>query len=622
MADEAEVPEGAAPAESAGGGASKKKKRSASGCLTALTPGSTPGCAGCLSFVFLLTTVATVWTAFLLDPENVPWRHSMSLGRVMLVLLLVIVIPIMVYKTIQWWLDTETARYPDVDYAWEAGMRALAANGISPTSAPLYVVLGSSGEQQERAFLADSSVKLRIEGVPEGPAPLHWYAGKDAIFLFLSDTSWTSALASLREELVADARSRGLRVPDGMATIQTVIPDVARAVAAMTPASPAPSPQLALSPPPMPTPAFAPPPPPPSPVAGSTAIGGTMMLDASMLNELMAHSGDPTYASMNPPPSAPPPAPPAPAFAMPQPMPPMPAAPSITDSTTSVAPGAYSASFERSELEAADAMEPVLVAPQYAATCLKQLQYVGNLLRQVRSPVCPYNGVIAMIQFESIHATGAEVDELQQALQGDLATLQYATQCRAPVTSVIVGLEKERGFRELVRRVGKERATTQRFGRKFDARAYPTKEQLASLSLHVCGAFEDWAYALFREENALTRPGNMLLYELLAKVRCGWKSRLGGVLAGAFGCDSTKSARQDALIYSGCYLAATGETPDRQAFARGIIDKLNEEQELVEWDREVVASNRRQSTLAALGMLATLFLLATLIVMVVLSRFR
>ena len=74
---------------------------------------------------------------------------------------------------------------------------------------------------------------------------------------------------------------------------------------------------------------------------------------------------------------------------------------------------------------------------------------------------------------------------------------------KSTLLKLIVGLERERGFRELVRRVGKERASTQRFGRKFDVRAYPTKEELAALSLHVCGAFEDWAYALFREENAL-----------------------------------------------------------------------------------------------------------------------
>jgi hypothetical protein len=602
-----------APAEESGGGGdaapAKPKKVKHSGCLTAITPATTPGCAGCLSAVFLITTVATVWTMFLFDPDNVPWRHSMSAWRIGLITLLVILIPIVLYKTVQWFLEGERAKYPDVDYAWQAGLQALAANGISPASAPLFVILGSSSERQEKALLADIGMKLRVEGVPEGPAALHWYAGKDAIYLFLSDVSWTSALASLREELVADARSKGLKI-DSATVIPTITADAVRAAVAQS-AIPQPptTPQPVV--PPMPTAPAAPRPQAPPSVGSSPVIGGTMMLESSMMQELMAaQAGGASAPNILPGPAPSPSAEPSGSFALSQP-----AIPAISQSTT------FTASFERNELESAG-IEPVLVAPQYSASSLKQLQYVGGLLRQVRSPVTPTNGVLALLQFESIHASRAEVDELQQALQADLATLQYSTQVRAPVTALIVGLENERGFRELVRRVGKDRAATQRFGRKFDVRAYPSREQMAALAAHVGGAFEDWAYALFREENALTRPGNTRLYELLSKVRSGWQMQLAAVLAASFGSDATKTGRQDSLLFSGCYLAATGDTPDRRAFARGVIDKLNDEQELVEWDRDSLRSNRRQATLAAIGVLATLFLLFSLVAMFVLARFR
>ena len=66
---------------------------------------------------------------------------------------------------------------------------------------------------------------------------------------------------------------------------------------------------------------------------------------------------------------------------------------------------------------------------------------------------------------------------------------------------------------------------------------------------------------------------------------------------------------------SGCYLAATGETPDRQAFVKGVINKLNEEQELIEWTPEALHANRRQHTAASLGMLITISLAISLIVM-------
>ncbi|HND55460.1 MAG TPA: type VI secretion protein IcmF/TssM N-terminal domain-containing protein, partial [Pirellulaceae bacterium] len=259
------------------------------------------------------------------------------------------------------------------------------------------------------------------------------------------------------------------------------------------------------------------------------------------------------------------------------------------------------ASSDAAEPGSQGGMEPVLVAPQYSAVCLQQLQFIGRLLRRVRNPVCALNGVLVLLQYESIFSSPAELDELQKAIHADLATIQYATQVRCPVTALIVGLERERGFQELVRRVGRERALTQRFGRKFDVRCLPTSEELTALSIHVCGAFEDWAYALFREAEALTRPGNERLYELLSKVRCTWKVRLGDLLAGGFGSEPGDDASTDSLLFSGCYVAATGDTPDRQAFVKGVIDKLHEEQELVEWTDEALASQRFYERLVMTG---------------------
>ena len=79
------------------------------------------------------------------------------------------------------------------------------------------------------------------------------------------------------------------------------------------------------------------------------------------------------------------------------------------------------------------------------------------------------------------------------------------------MTALIVGMERERGFRELVRRVGRTRARSQRFGRRFDVRCLASARELSAFCAHVCGAFEDWVYTLFRDEGSLTRPGNIRL---------------------------------------------------------------------------------------------------------------
>jgi hypothetical protein len=209
----------------------------------------------------------------------------------------------------------------------------------------------------------------------------------------------------------------------------------------------------------------------------------------------------------------------------------------------------------------------------------------------------------------------AEIEELERAIKSDLLTVQREVQVRCPVSALIVGLHQERGFSELVRRVGPERAASQRFGRKFDVRCLAERDGLAAFCDHVCGAFEDWVHSLFREQQALTRPGNTRLYGLLCKVRCNLKTRLTEILAGGFSYNARELPNDDAFLFSGCYFAATGETPDRQAFVKGVVDKLTQEQDYVEWSRKAVEANRRYYRLAALGIAVDVVLVATLAAM-------
>ena len=90
---------------------------------------------------------------------------------------------------------------------------------------------------------------------------------------------------------------------------------------------------------------------------------------------------------------------------------------------------------------------------------------------------------------------------------------------QCPVTALVVGMEEESGFRELVRRVGRERAGVQRFGQRYDLRSIATAEEMNALCAHVCGAFEDWVYTLFREQGALRGRGTLSFTPCSAK--CG-----------------------------------------------------------------------------------------------------
>ena len=574
------------------------------GCLARIIPVTTPGCATFLTVVFLLSTVITVWIIFWLDPNNIPWRHSYSWWRMLGIFALLIAIPLVLYRTIEVWLEGAPIAYPDVDQAWRAGMQALAANELSIDSIPIFLITGSSGEAQEKAIMSASGLRLSVEGVPQGPAPIHWYANSEAIYLFCTDASWTSALASLREEMALESAASGLSIETPMAMQNSF--EMANAFARAQPSAPEPATEpvsparqnirgtLELNDFVNPTQSKSQAPVPGKPpAAGPSTFRGTLML------------GD---AGLQGPPASTPSAMPmsiAEQSRMSEQSPPSRPSSQMSQSTMSLS-GA---------VDTLSAKKPVLVSHQYSTACLQELQYIGHLMRRARQPLCAINGVLSLIQLESIHSSQVELEELQRAIRGDLATIRYAFQLKVPVSALVVGLEKERGFRELISRVGRERAMSQRFGRRFDIQAIPVRDQMVALATHLCGAFEDWTYTLFREEHALTRPGNTRLYELLSKVRCGWKGRLGEILSSGFGCDTTKREEGTSVLFSGCYFAATGDTPDRQAFVKGVIEKMGEEQELIEWTQEALLANKRQNLAANLGGIVVIGLLISFALM-------
>lgn len=233
---------------------------------------------------------------------------------------------------------------------------------------------------------------------------------------------------------------------------------------------------------------------------------------------------------------------------------------------------------------------------------LARLEYFAHLLRDAREPLCGANGVLVLIPLETVRAGPRENVELPLAIRADLETVQDQLGMRFPATAFVVGLEDDRGFEELVRRIGSQRAATQRFGHRFEVRSAAVPGQISTLCTRIVGVFEDWVYAIFRERGSIARPGNSHLFGLLCKVRTEWQPRLLRILAGGFGCDpqNTDDGRQ--VAFSGCYFAATGRTEDRRAFVRGVFEKLVEEQNQVEWTRETLANNRRYRRFGWLGL--------------------
>ena len=459
------------------------------GCLARMIPVTTPGCASLLTAVFLVTTVITVWLVFWLDPDNVPWRHAYSVWRILGIVALAILLPYVVYKTISLWLEGAPKAFPELDHAWRAGLHALATHELSIDSVPVFLITGSSGESQEKAIMSASGLRFSVEGVPQGPAPIHWYANSEAIYLFCSDCSWTSALASLREELAQEA------VLNMESPLGSSMSEIAAAPAPTAFPQPTPSPQpassgirgtLELDQFVQPTSASSRPRPTQSgPVPASADLRGTLMFsdsDALSSPEQLGAQSNPSQAY--------------PTQAFP--------AQGYTSAQGSSASREYKSQLLPSEFDAK--RKPVLLSHQYSGTCLQELQYLGQLVRRARQPVCTINGVLALIQIESIHSTPVELEELHKALRGDMETIRQAFRMRSPRHRA----GSWTGERARLSRTGASRRPRahlgQRFGKRFDVQALPTKEEMMGLGVHICGVFEDWAYALFREEQALMHP--------------------------------------------------------------------------------------------------------------------
>jgi hypothetical protein len=435
----------------------------------------------CMMFVFLFILVGVVWALFFFDPRNIPWRHSMSWWRIAAQVVLVFTIPIVLNRIIQMWLEGVEAKYPDIQYAWDYGLRSLQASGIAIDSVPLFLMIGSESDRQEMAIQHAAHLEHRVAGVPGGSAALHWYVTHQAIYLYATDVGWTSTVATPSEAEVDVAADQLIGAPSDVIS-----------------------------------------------------------------NKLPSNEG------------------------------------SVDSSTARIGPTRTLASPESSK-------------------ALNRLRYLCRRIRNIRTPLCPLNGVVVMLPHRMLSGTEEALGELEKAVKSDLETIQTETQISVPITTVVTGMEEEPGFRELVRRVGRDRSIGQRFGKKFDVSTVCNEDELRAFNAHVIGSFEDWIYTLFRETTALSKPGNTNLYGLLCNVRCSLKSRLEQFFVRVFGKSGVSH------LFSGCYFAATGDTPDRQAFVRGVFDKLADEQELLEWASMATREDRRILWLSRLGTFCAVF---------------
>jgi hypothetical protein len=245
---------------------------------------------------------------------------------------------------------------------------------------------------------------------------------------------------------------------------------------------------------------------------------------------------------------------------------------------------------------------PVQLSEEAAKRQSRRLAHLVRLIRRVREPWCPLNGLLVLLSYRVIQRGDKESVELKHAVAADLETLRRELGLRLPLIALVCGMESEPGFHELVKRLGSEKARDNRFGSKFRPWDPATDENLEALCYHACRPFQDFIYRLFRERDALSADhavGNRRLFSLLCKIR-RLQPRLKGILMDSFGYDSSRDEPHDWLLMGGVYFAATGERADQQAFVKAVFERLAELQESLEWTPQALRGDRRYQTLGNL----------------------
>lgn len=476
-------------------------------------------------FLFICVVISAI--AFYNWPEASFFAPFRQLWYLTTVLTLVIVIPFVVYHVLRLWLEGDVSPFEDIKRAWLEGIGELERQGLDISEIPLFLILGSDGEQREKALFDAAGMSLNVREFPQGPRPLHWYANPDGIYLVCTDAGCLSRFAHLAKEVADDAQAGFIAPtpgPSGGAAIRGTIitgseDDQASAGGALPSESVEPS------------------------ATGHGDIRGTMELGGGSV----IARGEPEFVA-----------------------------------------------------EGSARKKPVVLPPTEGNVQERRLEYVCQLMRHARRPVCPVNGVLTLLPFGLIARGPREGVELQKALQRDLNTARHSLKVRCPVTAAVIGMEEESGFQELVRRVGRDRAARQRFGKGFSLSNPPIPERVEALAAHACGSFEAFVYALFREKGSLSKPGNTRLYSLLCKIRRNVQTRLGNILVVGFAADLEQEPDAEPFFFGGCYFAAVGETEDRQAFVRGILDKMPDEEAELEWTQSALVEDRRYQRLAHL----------------------
>ncbi len=224
-----------------------------------------------------------------------------------------------------------------------------------------------------------------------------------------------------------------------------------------------------------------------------------------------------------------------------------------------------------------------------------RLEHLCRKIARERRPYCPINGILVLIPYAAL-ATEEEANQTAALCQKDLQTARETLQLNCPAFALLSDLEKAEGARDFLDRFPQDKRQ-RRLGQRFPlAPDVPASELPAARERSVAwigeSLFVTWVYQFLHIEPpgsgkyADVTRGNAQLYRLMSQMR-ERAAALGRLIARAFGGD-----QGPAIMFGGCYVAATGRDPQReQAFVAGVFRRLLENQSYVSWTDEAISQD-------------------------------
>jgi hypothetical protein len=118
-------------------------------------------------------------------------------------------------------VEDEHPEFPDINEAWDEALAALEHKGFDLRNMPVFLVVGRA-ESPPDVLLQAARLGLELKQAPDGDAPLHVYASKDAIFITCEGCCLLGQQTSFLTGNVAPAQTLGADEEEIMKTLAPV----------------------------------------------------------------------------------------------------------------------------------------------------------------------------------------------------------------------------------------------------------------------------------------------------------------------------------------------------------------------------------------------------------------